>query len=198
MFSFRAGKTEISVDIGFLAVIAIISLTGKSFCLYSFIACIIHEAGHLAAIVTAGRNVKSISFSITGVTIFHSSDKLESYFGEMAVLAAGPAANLAAAAALYHYGNISFAAVNLILGVFNLLPFSSLDGGSIISLFVRNMNNAGNQSAVMKAVHAADAVICAVSAILWFESGSGNISVPVMIIYLLINEFFSDSENIFR
>lgn len=49
MFSVKVLNTVISVNIGFLAVIALITLNGGDYSGVSFAACMIHEAGHIAA-----------------------------------------------------------------------------------------------------------------------------------------------------
>ena len=60
MFSVKIRGVRVCADIGFLAVISLISLSGKSICGFSFLACILHELGHLAAIYAYGNGIRKI------------------------------------------------------------------------------------------------------------------------------------------
>ena len=64
-----------------------------------------------------------------------------SFFSDICILIAGPFANIVTAFfSIYLSGgsiNI-FSVINLVLGIFNLLPFSKLDGGCILILLAES------------------------------------------------------------
>lgn len=94
----------------------------------------IHEAGHLLALCRCGLKPVGVEFLPFEINI--EKPAMEgNYRQELAVAAAGVAANLAAAgvAALIYrlhpcVGALSFGAANLVLGVFEALPIDGLDG----------------------------------------------------------------------
>lgn len=191
MFSFRAGSVKISLDIGFLAVIAVISLYGSSVFIYSFTACIIHELGHLIFICFFNEKVESIAFRATGITIFSAAERMNSFFSDIIILAAGPLLNIVTAFFLLMINKWqinSFIIVNIILGVFNLLPFSALDGGSIIRLMAETFLYDEKYFTVCKVIRMINTMLCISVIIWWIISGNRNITVPVISVFLIISE----------
>lgn len=124
-------NVKIKIDIGFLAVIAVLSMTGK-YSLYAFAACMIHESGHILPGLIFGYHIKSIICSITGIEIHSVPGKIHSFKDDLIILSGGITANLITAAVLYISGNTVFAAVNAASALISLLPFSVLDGGSLV------------------------------------------------------------------
>ena len=74
--------------------------------------------------------------------------------------------------------------VNLILGLFNLLPFSNLDGGAVLRKILEHYEL--NSSLIMKAV----AIISAAIIIAFFYIfNTGNITGYITVILLTVYEF---------
>ncbi len=100
----------------------------------TLLACILHEAGHIAAARLAGVRVRCLTFQAGGISLV--SDPPTAYAGffrEMLILSAGCLVNLMLAFISRLRGDELFYLVNLSLGMFNLLPFSSFDGGRMLS-----------------------------------------------------------------
>ncbi|MDO5150203.1 MAG: hypothetical protein ACI4KB_06005 [Oscillospiraceae bacterium] len=137
MFSVKILNTVVSVNIGFLAVIALITLNGGDYSGLSFAACMIHEAGHIAAVHLSGSGVKRISFGIKGISMYREEGMLISPSADIMILISGPAANLFTALMVFLFSRETgyFFIINIILGIFNLLPFSVLDGGAAADIF---------------------------------------------------------------
>lgn len=184
MFSFKYGRTVFSVDIGFLAVISVISLNGGRFSFQSFIACMIHESGHLAAVLFTGGDIKKVSFSATGIRVVRSEEIMSSVSEDIIILLSGPAASLIASAILL-YGKFSyFSSVNLILGLFNLLPFSALDGGSVIDIICDYYLYKSWKLRIMRIIMTAACTVV----ITVMMTGIRNISVYIMCVFLIFSE----------
>lgn len=136
----RLGKLEISG--GFLLAVAILLyLDGEGIFPWALLACALHEWGHFAAVRLTGGRVESMRFTAAGGEMRLSARRVLSYGSELFAVLAGPAVNLGAAMLLpvFIKGNETvwlFAGLNLIIGLFNLLPAYPLDGGRALHLIV--------------------------------------------------------------
>lgn len=93
-------------------------------------AVVLHELGHLAALSLLGIGVKKIRLSPCGIEI--RREGAPSLGAELAVNLSGPLTNLLLALVCARFGWMSFSAVNCALGLFELCPLPSLDGGQAL------------------------------------------------------------------
>lgn len=95
-----------------------------------------HELGHLTALRLVGARVERIRLTAFGAEI-RADTRCLSYGREIVCTLAGPVVNLILALVLARVaGDYLMAGANLFLGVFNLLPLPSLDGGRALFLAV--------------------------------------------------------------
>lgn len=192
MFSIRLWKIRISFHFSFFAVISImLLLDGEGCLLLGFYACLLHEMGHLAAMLWLNVPLSEICFYGAGVKIVPKKSKLSGYGKELAVLAAGPLANIIVFAAAYFLigGQAAvFGAVSLVTGLFNLLPLKGFDGGRMLSLaaerFAAPLGLWETKTALAGINIAALAVLLAIAA----ARGFGNPSLYITVIYFMIAE----------
>lgn len=98
-----------------------------------YISCIAHETGHILALKLTGGELRSVELGCFGIKMTASPCK--NIKEGIAVLMCGPAVNLLIFAVLWYFGIREYLCVfNLAEGVFNLLPFSFLDGGAALVL----------------------------------------------------------------
>ncbi|MGN1088783.1 MAG: hypothetical protein ACI4Q6_00150 [Huintestinicola sp.] len=97
-------------------------------------ACLMHEAGHAFVLIIANVPIRRLTFCCSGIALKSDHSCKMSFLGEFVMLSAGCLVNFLLSAAAYHTGHRLFGGINLGLVLFNLLPFSSLDGGRIIKL----------------------------------------------------------------
>ncbi len=109
-------------------------------------AALIHESGHLLCMLLYGERPSEIFLAPFGMSITRLP--CGSWRREVVIALAGPAANLFAAAVLLCVmlfcrtsGLLKFAAVNISLAVFNLLPIEPLDCGRAVNCMLMSRLN---------------------------------------------------------
>ena len=135
----RQTEIEISYLLLCTAAAAVILDIFRSF-VFCAAAVVIHESGHLLMMKKAGYFPKRIKISLFEIDIRDDSRQLQTAKENMRIIFFGPAANFICflpAFLLYLIGTdriLPFAAANLSVGLFNLLPVMSLDGGKLLYL----------------------------------------------------------------
>lgn len=102
------------------------------------IACGMHELGHIIALLSLGIRPKMLSFDMIGIKLVNPGCIL-SPKKELFVLLSGSGLNLLVFFLLSDKPLSSqslFALIHLLLGVYNLLPLKSFDGGKILNLIL--------------------------------------------------------------
>ena len=131
-------KTEISPFLPVLLVLFILfSPTELLLALLSAAVC--HELGHALVLRCCGGHIARLRLTVLGAEMVLADASRLSYGGELLVTLAGPAVNLGLCAALTALGArwevlYLFAAAQLVLGLYNLLPIRPLDGGRALWL----------------------------------------------------------------
>lgn len=87
----------------------------------------LHELGHILCLRRFGAPIRRLRIGVLGAVL--ETGGTMSYGRELAAVLAGPLANLLAAVLLGWLGYPVSAGANAVLGAFNLLPVSPLDGG---------------------------------------------------------------------
>ncbi len=108
--------------------------------LYGLLAALIHEGGHILAFLLLHDRPEEISFEIGGIRMVRRQHPI-SVAGELFQLMMGSVTNLLVFfLLLFSLKTVSrlsmFAVSHLFLGLFNLLPITSLDGGKIVQLLL--------------------------------------------------------------
>ncbi len=104
-------------------------------------ASLVHECGHLVVYWIFLRRMPPLRLTLAGIGL-RANGLWLGRWRETLLLAAGPLANLAAAAVCAvlvnqraTYARYFFLAANLCVGVYNLLPVGALDGGRLVRLW---------------------------------------------------------------
>ncbi len=125
---------QIKIKFSFLLFNALIFIFRESSLILGFYgACIIHEAGHIAAVYLTGGNVKSVEFSWMGIKM--TAAAADTVKSAVFVQLSGPAANLLAFLMIIAGGKNGYLAVFCLMeGILNLLPYRFLDGGTVLEI----------------------------------------------------------------
>lgn len=137
MFNVRLGGTLWRAGVPFLCLISLLLTLDKSgTAVLCLLASFLHEFGHIAVLLWAGRPPREVTVGVCGIRLVPHPRPLA--FGmQMCMLCAGAAVNLLAAVFLQMVGAAPPAvAAHAVLGLFNLLPVEALDGGQILRLML--------------------------------------------------------------
>ena len=134
MLEWNAGRIKIRFTFSFFAVVGLVSALGGAVQLrlaVILLCSLMHELGHIFAMCLFGILPQSLTFYAGGIRLSENGLKCSPVRCAV-ILLAGCAVNFASAAVSILLGHRGlFAAVHLILGGFNLLPFRYFDGGRL-------------------------------------------------------------------
>lgn len=158
--NFEIGKINIEISpMLFAAAAFFLSGEMKSNYLWALLFSLLHETGHLAAMLFFGCKPESIKLGAAGAKIVKNERDM-SYFGECVTALCGPAVNLVFALVLFFLLKKGFDAslplyINIGLSIINLLPMKTLDGGRFLYFF---MLKKSDEEKADKAVSAAEII----------------------------------------
>ncbi len=189
---FKLFGTEIYLSFLFLAFLTIMLATDKTgFILPTFFAVFVHEFGHLFIMWVLDCTPKKIKLIPASVQIVNSFSR--GYKNDVIIALSGPVLNLVMFVTLYYnylcFKNeftLYFALLNLLIGVFNLLPVKGLDGGTVLfSLLCKNID-INKAALILKFITLIIALVVIGAAVLLSINGKLNTSLYIMGIYLLV------------
>lgn len=128
-------KRRLDLTPGFPAFLAAVWYFDSCGIFWSFLAAMtVHELAHAAVLLLLGGRIESVRLSFAQVELRTGllSDRTELWS-----TAAGPGINLLCGCWLFRRWMPAFAAVSLLLALFNLLPVWPLDGGRLLRTLLR-------------------------------------------------------------
>ncbi len=193
----------IQVEITFLFVAFIsfvISLQAPSNVIMTIVSSMLHESGHLLIMLLLDNKPEKLRFELTGINIIRKQDIKISTKNEVLISLGGPLINLIivilCCAFLICYNNdkiLTFACINLILMIFNLLPIKKLDGAAVLFYLLSEKYNFLACSKILKLTSAVFIAIIFVWGVYVFISSKYNFSLIIIAIFLFLS-LFTDNE----
>lgn len=191
--SFKLFGIIIKINFWFLFVLALLSYFDKSgIIIFSFLSIIIHETGHLTAMVLTENKPKEVNFGAYGIII--KSSRSPSFNNAILIEFSGPAANIISTALFTvvfqlteAQSAILFAAVSLIIAIFSLLPIKGLDGGTIVREILEHYLDIGKSGVITSVLNAAGILFLIVSGIV-LALKSGNFSLIITAVFLIATQ----------
>jgi len=181
---------NICVDFTFFAAIALFFYLDKSgYGLMSIVACILHETGHLLAIIAEKKKVESITFYGGGIKIKCNENVDVSFL----IITAGSLMNIAIFTVLYfvfptNYKLQIFAIMNLIIGVFNFLPLKYFDGGKLVEKILIKIFSAEKALNILRKTERVTVVFALAGLIFLLVSNLFNPTLVMALIYVTAAE----------
>lgn len=177
-------STVLRFDFSFFAVMAIFFFFDKDGTgAVSLLTCGLHELGHLVAMLICGAPLNGILFYGAGIRISFELRRCTAP-RRLMIYAAGCAVNFILAAFAYLMGAYLFSAVNLITGIFNLLPLGELDGAAILAVISEKYGRAALLLGIVRAV--TFSVLAGGITVLFLVSGEIGVTFFLTMTYLLI------------
>lgn len=141
---FKIFSIDFRISYTFLCLVAICLITGL---FNGFLCCIfaviIHETGHIVPMYRFSSLPQKVEISLFEISITGKLRHQSSFKQNVIIIFCGPLANFVCFILFYllylFYGSLfeALAYANLSIGLFNLLPVMSLDGGQLIYLLLR-------------------------------------------------------------
>lgn len=183
-------KTKIIITAPFAFLIALLLIFDKTGMMsVSVIAVTLHELGHLMALYALNLPPKSITLSIIGVNI-KQTYLFEKPIFETVVAAAGPISNLLTSFFLVPFIDKAFpaalCAAGIVIGAFNLLPLSGLDGGDILNSLLSIKLNENKVNIITKVTNIITIVLVAFIGVCLLLSPSRNPTMLIAAVYLAV------------
>ncbi len=189
-------KYNIKFDFTFFAVLAfLLFVDTQGIAMLSLIACVLHEGGHLLAMAVCSVQPERITFYGGGIAITKRLDGCPLY-KQVFILSAGCAVNLLIALsclAMARYNEFAeiFAAVNILILAFNLLPLGYFDGARLLDLFLVRFFSYRTALVVKRTVGIVMSVLLIVGVLFYalYCRETVSLSLGFVILYLLIAQF---------
>ncbi len=147
---------RVDISAGAILLLSVIYFFGGMTSLVALtLAVLVHELGHIAAIVLCGGRVHRLKVTLSGLCI--SCSGVIGTEKSVICLCAGPASGFALAYAASYLGNLSqnlllikTAGFSLVLSVYNSLPALPLDGGRALECLAESLGGVGFANALLE------------------------------------------------
>ena len=190
---FKLLGTEIYISFLFMALVSFMLATDRTgYIIPTAMAVILHEAGHLFAMWLFECSPKSIKLIPTSIEIVRGFSKKP--YGETVIAIMGPLVNLFLSLVFYlnyiylqQQWLLVFSFLNLIIGVFNLLPVKGLDGGTIVFNTASRFFGDYIAARTVSILTLAAGFSLLTLGVFILLNGSVNLSVFIIALYLIIS-----------
>ncbi len=189
---FKFFGTEFYISFLFAAVItAMLVFDRTGFILPLLFAVLVHELGHLAAMWVldcAPKRIRLVPAAVEITTKLQSGGRYEIF-----IALCGPAINLFLFAILFlnylAFSNDSYLTIgliNLLIGLFNLLPVTGLDGGTVLFNILRRKAELSKAMLIMRTINLSVALAALVIGVTLCFKGQFNLSFFILALYLAV------------
>jgi len=155
----------------------------------SFLSIIIHEFGHLIAMIVLKRKPEGFAISAFDIRIIHPEKHLFSFTNDVIITLSGPAINLIFFIFFFNTFK-NFAYVNLFVGSFNLLPITSLDGGQLLFLFLNRKLTAELSCKIIDSIAIILSFFLFLLGLMILLNSKYNFSLLFLSIYIILSVIF--------
>lgn len=193
---FRFFGTEIYISFLFSAVIAFMIATDRTgLVIPTLFSVLLHEVGHLIFMWIFECEPKSIKLVPASISITRGMSAKK--YGDLLISLAGPMVNLIMFCSLYvnflitkSAFSLDCALINLAFFIFNMLPVSGLDGGTVLKIILsKKFKDPLKAERIVRIITLAVGLLVGIIGITLIINGELNISVFIVAIYIIISAF---------
>ncbi len=189
MICFKIFGIKIYIWFSFFAIISLLLvLSGNDLIVLGVIAGIIHETGHLAAFLIKGYPPKEIHLEYSGIRL-KPAKRVFSVREESMILLSGSALNIIFFTAFYKMFKI-WAFIHLVLGIFNLMPLKSLDGGQFLEIIMQKFFGVKKGIEISNIIFFTTEILLIITGIYLFFK-TGNFTLLLTVLHLLFLSVFA-------
>lgn len=155
MLDIHIGGVHCKISLLFPAVLLLLLLTDASgISAFGFLSAMIHECGHIAAILLFHEKPASVTVSLFGMRMVLPKCCQLCEWQSVVIFAAGPLMNVLCAGLLFllHTPTI-FVWIHLLLAAVNSLPVMPLDGGQVLMVMLRAILPSVTAETMMRGLH---------------------------------------------
>ncbi len=155
------------------------------------LASVVHELGHLLAMLLARVKPEDCTLGVFGARIRITHYRL-SYVQNIWISLAGPVSNGVVAVLLWQCDRTIPATAHLVLAALNLLPSPALDGGQILRCLLYSLGLGMIVERILKILSIIILLVLTAGGTSLLLRGDGNLSLLIVCGYLAVLTFFSD------
>lgn len=173
------------IRFSFPAVLSVILCTDtEGTAVLCLLSCVLHETGHIIAMIAEGKPPERIVFYGGGIKLSGSNSN------SIPVIIGGCFVNFVLFTVFYFFGHNYvfrlFGMINFLMGIFNLMPISPLDGYNLLEKILIKLLKPENVGPVLKMTEITACLVCVPLIIIFFLNGEINFSSVVFLFYLLV------------
>ncbi len=189
---FKVKNTEIYLSFTFFAVLLVLLCVGQlRICLYSLVSSLIHETVHIIFILIFSGGISSITISGFGANIKRTNDDLLKPSKEAIISFSAPVINLIVSLVLYliYEKHTIFGTINMIIGIFNLLPYYTFDGGRGLDFLLKPLLSEKSIIIILDILSVCVTILFSFTSVYIFSNHSRNVTLLFLSIYMIANLF---------
>lgn len=191
---FKIHKITVNINFFFIAALSVmLILRDNKLILSAVAAAVLHECGHIAALLLMNNNIKELKISVSGIELKQGTKFNLSFKGEIISALAGVFVNFMCAQSFLLVNRarpndffLYNAGIHLVLGLFNLLPVKALDGGRALYYLLCIHMEQDRAERILKLVSVVTAIILFVLGIILFVRAR-NASLLITSVFLLVS-----------
>lgn len=191
---FKINRFSVYLSFPAIALISIIVISNSyTNYLLCFLAIIIHELGHLVFMYLFGYNPIGVNVKAFNISIIENKRYNSEFSKDIIITLAGSLFNILVSLILLFFYR-EFALVNLFVGLFNLLPAASLDGGQLIYLLLVKRFTPEISAKILEVITIITALPIFLIGIMVMLNSKYNFSLLFIGIYLILSLFIRDEK----
>lgn len=190
----KINNLKIIITFPFIALFTIIVISNRLhnyvFCLLSIL---VHESGHLMGMCIFKSLPKVVSISAFDIKLIETNRSYLTVNKDILITILGPFTNIITFL-LFYFINTTYSYINLFVGLFNLLPSKSLDGGQLLYLILSKFINESKVKLIIDILTILFSAPLFLVGIFILLKSKYNFSLLFICIYLILSIFYKDDK----